>query len=300
MVEHPKVFISYSHDGEEHEAWTTKLATDLRQHAGVDVIFDKWDLRIGGNLPLFMEQGLSSASLVMCVCSDEYVRKADKGEGGSGYERMILTQDLMKNTGANYIIPVMRCNKEKTLPLFLSGKLYIDFSKDDEYLSKLSELIARIYNEDVAQKPPLGENPFSEKFAKGIVAKTIIERSAYHRPQMSGTVSFDFKNNSGEFVIGTGQYEFHTKWSECGSMSIYGYSDGVKLIGYLSGATEIPQKIDFSQFDFTSRVREVPLGEVLIWMNAYGRFAATLVTSISVKSRGAASNNLSFSYKIYT
>lgn len=29
-VEHPKLFISYSHDNDEHKKWVLKLATDLR------------------------------------------------------------------------------------------------------------------------------------------------------------------------------------------------------------------------------------------------------------------------------
>lgn len=36
MVEHPKVFISYSHDSDTHKNWVLKLATDLRQHFGVE------------------------------------------------------------------------------------------------------------------------------------------------------------------------------------------------------------------------------------------------------------------------
>ena len=76
MAEHPKTFISYSHDNDEHKAWVKKLAIDLRQHMGVDVIFDQWDLRIGSDLSLFMEQGLNEATLIICICSDEYVRKS--------------------------------------------------------------------------------------------------------------------------------------------------------------------------------------------------------------------------------
>jgi len=145
MAEHPKAFISYSHDNDEHKTWVKKLATDLRQHMGVDVIFDQWDLRIGGDLSLFMEQGLSEAALVICICSNEYVRKSNAGIGGSGYEKMILTSALIKNTNIDYIIPIMRCNADKTLPTFLGTKLYVDFSEDDSYLEKLGELVARIY-----------------------------------------------------------------------------------------------------------------------------------------------------------
>ncbi len=44
--QNPKVFISYSHDSDEHKKWVLNLATKLRRH-GVDAILDQWDLRIG-------------------------------------------------------------------------------------------------------------------------------------------------------------------------------------------------------------------------------------------------------------
>lgn len=50
MESHPRLFISYSHDNEAHKEWVLTLATHLRQHMGVDVILDEWDLRIGGDL----------------------------------------------------------------------------------------------------------------------------------------------------------------------------------------------------------------------------------------------------------
>lgn len=298
-IEHPKLFISYSHDTDEHKQWVLKLSTDLRQHMGVDVILDQWDLRIGSDLSLFMEQGLNSASLVLCVCSDEYVRKANAGIGGSGYERMILTSTLIQNTNVDYIIPVMRCNANKKLPAFLGTKLYVDFSDDRSYLEKLGELTARIYNEDIAHKPALGENPYSGSIQNEVIVRTQVEKSQYHAPAQEGTVSFNFKNNSGQFIIGSGEYEFCTKWSECGSNSIYAYRDNVKMIGYTQEVHQIPEATDFNKFDFTSRSREVHIGEVAVWMNQNGKFAATLITEVSVKNRGAEQDNLSFSYKIY-
>ena len=299
-VEHPKLFISYSHDTDAHKQWVLKLATDLRQHMGVDVILDQWDLRIGSDLSLFMEQGLSSASLVLCVCSDQYVKKANAGTGGAGYEKMIMTAALIQNTNTDYIIPVMRCNSEKNLPTFLSTKLYVDFSDESKYLEKLGDLTARIYEEDIAHKPPLGKSPYSESIQNDVVTRTEIAKSQYHSPQFEGCASFDFKNNSGQFIIGSGEYEFCTRWSECGSNSIYAYRDKVKMIGYAEGVDTIPSFPDFEQFDFTSRTREPHIGEVNIWMNKNGKFAATLITDISVKSRGAKQNNLSFEYKIYS
>lgn len=65
------------------------MSTDLRTH-GVDVVFDQWDLRLGKDLRFFIEQGLSEAVLVLCICSDKYVQKFNVGNGGAGYESMIL------------------------------------------------------------------------------------------------------------------------------------------------------------------------------------------------------------------
>ena len=46
MAEHPKVFISYSHDSPEHRRWVSELAVKLR-HNGIDAILDQWDLGSG-------------------------------------------------------------------------------------------------------------------------------------------------------------------------------------------------------------------------------------------------------------
>lgn len=38
----PEVFISYSHDNDEHKEWVLQLATRLRSN-GIDVILDRWN-----------------------------------------------------------------------------------------------------------------------------------------------------------------------------------------------------------------------------------------------------------------
>lgn len=73
-----------------------------------------------------MEQGLSNSALVLCVCSDIYVEKANAGKGGAGYEKKILAADLMQDVEKNYVIPIMRNTTTKnclfTLKIYhLSG-----------------------------------------------------------------------------------------------------------------------------------------------------------------------------------
>jgi len=50
----PTVFISYSHDSEEHKNWVLQLATRLRLN-GVDIILDSWNLKLGSDIASFME-----------------------------------------------------------------------------------------------------------------------------------------------------------------------------------------------------------------------------------------------------
>lgn len=297
-MKNPTVFISYSHDSEAHKAWVLKLATDLRSH-GVNAILDQWDLRLGTDLRFFMEQGLNTSNLVLCICSENYVQNADSGHGGSGYEAMIMTQSLLRDQHLDFVIPIIRNNygAQKT-PLAFGSKSYIDFNDDDNYIARYQELLERIYNEDVKRKPALGSNPFSDKNANSITIMTTLEKSKYQNPQMEGTVAFDFKNNSGCFTVGTGDYEFVTSWSECGTDTIYVYKDNVKLIGYRDGQHAFPCTDDFSTFDFTSRVRQVSIGEVVILMNRHNKFAAVKIINIDIQVRGKKAL-LSFEYKIY-
>ena len=124
----PKLFVSYSHDNLSHKDWVLQLATRLVRN-GVDVILDQWDLTLGSDLPRFMESGLTASERVLAICTAIYVEKANSSAGGVGYEKMILTAELMKNTTTDRIIPVVRNNtKETLLPTFLSSRVYIDFS----------------------------------------------------------------------------------------------------------------------------------------------------------------------------
>lgn len=297
-MDNPTVFVSYSHDSESHKAWVLKLATDLRSH-GVNAVLDQWDLRLGSDLRFFMEQGLSNSNLVLCICSEMYVQKADSGHGGSGYEAMIMTQSLLRDQNLDFVIPIIRNNTgTRKTPLAFGSKSYIDFNDDQKYFFRYQELLERIYGEDVKRKPALGENPFSDKNANSIAIMTDLEKTKYHNPLMEDSVSFDFKNNSGCFTIGTGEYEFVTSWSECGHNTIYTYRDRVKLIGYCYGQKDFPIDNDFSKFDFTSRTRELSVGEIVVLMNQNNKFAAVRVTNIDIQLCGK-KGILSFEYKIY-
>ncbi|NKR24833.1 TIR domain-containing protein [Rhodococcus hoagii] len=155
-VRAPRVFISYSHDDDDHKKWVWMLANRLNS-LRVWAIFDQFDLTLGSNLAAFMEGGLSQADRVLAICTPNYVDKANKFQGGTGYERTILTQDLMSSQVDDRIIPVIRGQKQPArLPVFLSSKLYIDFSDDAQFDAKFVELGSEILNPG-GKRPPFGQ-----------------------------------------------------------------------------------------------------------------------------------------------
>lgn len=126
----PKVFISYSHDTPEHKMWVMKLAQKLMDN-GIEARLDMWELGPGDDIARFMERGLKEADRVLMVCTEKYVQKAEAGQGGAGYEKMIMTADYMKQVDSKRVIPIIRQNGTDHVPAFLGTKLYMDFSTDE-------------------------------------------------------------------------------------------------------------------------------------------------------------------------
>ena len=153
MAEHPKVFISYSHDSPEHKRWVSKLATKLCDE-GVDAIFDQWNFSSDKDLTQFMEAGIRDSDRILVICTDSYVRKANAGEGSVGYESMIVTKKLVEDLGTNKFIPIVRqaLGEDKT-PAFLGKRVYIDFTDEEQFDEKFDELLHERLQVPVVQKP---------------------------------------------------------------------------------------------------------------------------------------------------
>lgn len=154
----PKVFVSYSHDSQDHKQWVLELATRLRS-CGVDAILDQWDLGPGGDLPHFMEQSIASSSRILMICTERYVQKANSGTGGVGYEKMIVTADLMRQIDSSRVIPIIRQQGTHILPTFLASKLYIDLSSQDQLETGFDQLLRDLLKAPLFVKPPLGVSP---------------------------------------------------------------------------------------------------------------------------------------------
>jgi hypothetical protein len=167
----PKAFISYSHDSLAHKQWVLEFATRLR-NSGIDAILDQWELQPGDDLPSFMEKQLVSADRVLMICTEQYVKKANAGTGGVGYEKMIVTSDLMRSIDTKKVIPIIRQSGSRCVPTFLESKKYIDFSNEAEIEYSYDEVVRALVGAPLFKKPQIGNNPFKP------VAETPIERSA--------------------------------------------------------------------------------------------------------------------------
>ena len=295
----PKVFVSYSHDSEAHKDWVLALATRLVAN-GVDVVLDQWDLRLGSDLPHFMEQGLSAAHRVLAVCTESYVVKANAGRGGVGYEKMILTAQLMQDVTSDRIVPVIRANSHaQPVPTFLSSRVFIDFRDDLAFEAKYAELIRDIHGQEVKPRPPLGRNPFTAEIA-ATAPIVSFGSERYVCPAMSGTVAFDYSNNNGRFIFGAGDMAFETAWSRGGSSSIHAYTDppSIRSVAIAIGATAISQIEDATQYDPSSRVRSPHVGEILVWQNTAGYFLATKILSVQVRGAANSVDQVKLEYRI--
>jgi hypothetical protein len=150
-----RVFVSYSHDSDEHKKWVLSLVKQLRSD-GVDAIVDEMHLTLGAHSPEFMERAVRESSRVRVVCTEKYKQRFDNREGGAGYEGHIITGEIVNAVGKNKFIPVLRQGDWKTdIPTALSGVSGIDLRNDAT--TEYQKLIKNLY--DVSSVTPIGPRP---------------------------------------------------------------------------------------------------------------------------------------------
>ena len=160
-MNNPTVFISYSWDNNEHNNWVLNLSKNLRE-IGIDVILDKYELRLGHDLLYFMEQSVSKSDKVLLILTPNYKIKAEKREGGVGYEYSIITSKMYElNVKNKKFIPILKSGTRiLSLPSYFESKLYLDMTNDKEFEENFESLVRAIYEAPKIQKPNLGSVPF--------------------------------------------------------------------------------------------------------------------------------------------
>lgn len=156
----PRVFISYSWSS---EAMAIPLAERLVSH-GVDVVFDKWDLKEGQDKYSFMEQCVNDPSIskVLILSDRAYMEKANARAGGVGDETVIISSEVYGNTKQEKFIPIIVERDEQGepyLPTYIKSRIYIDLSSADHYEEEYEKLLRNIYEKPLFRKPALGSRP---------------------------------------------------------------------------------------------------------------------------------------------
>jgi hypothetical protein len=111
---------------------------------------------------------------------------------------------------------------------------------------------------------------------------------------MNGTVTFRYDNNNGNYTIGAGEYAFTIHWSGANNDIIYVHGK----VGYKDNSKEFPTVEQVGEFNFTSDSRRIHKGDVFVYQNQQGHFAAIKLGKVDSKSHGRHHDEMTFEYKI--
>ncbi|MCM3748105.1 toll/interleukin-1 receptor domain-containing protein [Paenibacillus pasadenensis] len=116
-----------------------KLARDLKR-LGINVWFDKWEIRIGDSITWKIEEGIRENEFLGIVLSPEALNSEwVKSELGAAWVKQLQTRKV-------FILPILY--RECCMPYFLADRRYADFR--GEYQAGFSEL-AGIFGVDESE-----------------------------------------------------------------------------------------------------------------------------------------------------
>jgi tetratricopeptide (TPR) repeat protein len=156
----PKVFISYSHDSEEHKDRVLALSDRLCAD-GIDCIIDQYyETSPPEGWPRWCDRKIEEADFVLVVCTETYEQRFKgielprKGKGAI-WEGMIITQELYDSQGRNkkFIPVIFTIENETHIPIILRSATYYTPNTENDYES----LYRHITNQPLIEKPVLGK-----------------------------------------------------------------------------------------------------------------------------------------------
>lgn len=141
------VFISYAVESKSHNRKVQDFANKLKLR-GLNVsIFT--DMKHGDRFGVFMER-IRQCDFTLIICTPKYKKKADKGEGGVGYEWNIVKSSVTKPFDERKFIPILFSGNWKTsLPEWGDGKKGFDYRYESQV--EFEKLIA-IFEDYESQK----------------------------------------------------------------------------------------------------------------------------------------------------
>jgi len=155
----PKVFISYSHDLQEHMDRVLSLSLRLRED-GVDCIIDQYETSPSTGWARWMIAQIQKADFVLIVCTKMYQLRfegeEEYGKGkGAKWEGALIIEELYKSEAKNdKFIPILFSSEDEAhIPIVLKGATHYKLEKKEGYES----LYRHITHQPLILKPDMGK-----------------------------------------------------------------------------------------------------------------------------------------------
>lgn len=264
--------VALSFAGEQRD-YALEVARHLKQR-GINVFYDEWEENKlwGADLAVELQKTYSeNARYVVLFISQEYVDKPWPGlELRAALERRITER-------RDTILPVRFDNS--VVPGLPNTIRY-------ETAEKLTPAELSI---KIAEK--CGVARFEGKASNAPPPET---RMA------TGKVAFDYSSHNGCYIVGEGAAKFETMWTKASNTSIHVYNDGPSINGVAlaQNCTSIAQVTNAKSLDYTSRARTPSVGQIVVYRNKHGFYAAIHVLSIKDDSCGDDRDEICFRYAI--
>ena len=146
----PVVFISYSHDSDEHQYKVLGLAERLRQD-GLDA---RLDLYVNGTpergWPRWTLEQIDEADFVLVVCTETYYRRfrGDETPGrgkGANWEGALITHELYdaRSRTVKFVPVMLAADQERFIPEPVRGYTYYELTSEERYQALYSFLLGK-------------------------------------------------------------------------------------------------------------------------------------------------------------
>ena len=217
--------------------------------------------------------GLERADLVVLLLSKEYMDRAWQRD-----ERGWILSEISNQRGV--VVLPLRFDDTPIPEGFSSG---IDCRHADDYA--LRQIAEEIGNRIFA-------HPTSDTSTGAV-------QSPWLTSLTGETVWLDYDHRE-QLIVGRNDLKFEMKWSKCNATSIHVYNDAPSIEGVAlaKGYTSIEQIIDARFLDYDGRTRTPQEGEIIVFRNVNGFYAAVHVLDVTDSTRGDEVDELHIRYVI--
>lgn len=189
MIKHPKVFISYSHQGIEYEKKILEFTNRLRLD-GIDANVDLYEEAPSEGWPRWMENQINDSDFIIIVNSKSYYEKIylDSGKSkGVSWEVNIIYQFIYDAFMVNKKFIPVYFDKGEEQYILKPLKPYTFYNVGDK--EGFDKLYWRLRGIPKTQKPPIGDlRALPEKEQKTMFISTPINLDEWNNAEWRGMI----------------------------------------------------------------------------------------------------------------